>query len=240
MIAVVELAPRRSGNGAAEDGPPSCHPSHRDLLVGMPHPDRCCDVRSEADEPSILGVLGRAGLAACRHAVVEGSPSASTATHVALEGLGDHSGGLHGDGSAAVRAMLVDDVAVAVLDALDVPRLVVDAVVGEAGVGTGLLDDPDLFGSQRKGEDRIEWGGNSKAASYLDHLVVADNLTQTNERTVVGGPCRRCDRDPPPTSTLDSVWIGVATGIVEGARAIASNPVARGVPGLEEGCEQSF
>ena len=80
------------------------------LSVGRADPHRGGEVRREADEPAVAGVLGGAGLAG-RVLAGDPGPGAGAALHVLLQHLGGQPGRLHGRGPARVGLVGEDHLA---------------------------------------------------------------------------------------------------------------------------------
>ncbi len=127
------------------------HPRPDGALLVVADPHTAGQARHEADEPRVHVVVHRAGLPgrgrgeparACR---VSGA-----VVHHALQHRRHHRGGAFGEHFDRARRVLLEHVAVLVLDLEHEQRIVADAAVGIDAVGRGELEQRDLAGAQRE------------------------------------------------------------------------------------------
>ena len=129
-----------------------------DGTIFAAHPDTANEVGRDTNKPSVGIIVGRARLAADVHAV-------GKATHVIISEQGrrsaafEHTGTehlLHIESGARTqnvvhgRVGLIDDMAVAVDDALDEHGRHVLAAVGHGGIGIDHLQEVDIARAERQ------------------------------------------------------------------------------------------
>ena len=150
-------------------------------------------LRGEAAEPQVGALVGRAGLARDGLVGVEvarDDPGGAQRGDVALEYL-DHVGGDGGvQGLLGVILVLVDHVAVAVLDAGDGHGVAVHAARGDRGVGLAHLERGHHGGAERRGEAGLDRGVDAEGRRHLDDRLHADGVGDLHVAGV-GGDHRR-------------------------------------------------
>ena len=146
------------------------------VLVAAPHGAGV--LRGDAAEPQVGPVLGRARLARdglveldqVHHAVGGTLAGVDDALHDLLGGL-RHAGV---EDLLGVVLVLVDHVAVAVLDARDRDRVAVDAAAGDGAVGLGHLDGRHAGGAQRQRRVGGQVHADAHGVGGVGDLVGAD------------------------------------------------------------------
>ena len=146
-----------------------------DVLVARPHGHR--HLRRVAAPPQVVAVVGGAGLAG--HGLIDlegvehrvGRPA--RLRDDALEHLGGHLGHALVDDARGVVLVLVDHVAVAVLDLGDGHRVTAQAAARERGVGLGHLERARELGAQDGGAVGLEVARDAHLLGRGHHLVVA-------------------------------------------------------------------
>ena len=196
----------RGGNGALV--------VHADVGVGVAAPDDGGELRGEAAEPEVLGVVGGAGLAGDGLVAREVAGDVVAGVAAGDDALEDVDGGL---GHGALERLLigvlvlVDHLAGARLDLGDGHCVVVHAVGWQGGVGLAHLQRRDGHGAQGDGQVGLQGGVQAHGVGGVDDGVGADGLGHLS----VGGVGR------------DGRGGGEATGAVVVLAVVADRPGGR-------------
>ena len=200
-------------------------------MVANPH---CgCELRGVSNEPGVEVVLTGSGLT--RSWVIgelrtTTGARTSRAADVLFQHRGDLACGLWGDGSEWLWIVLEHDLATLGYS-LDKEWLDTDSVVSDRGVGVGHFEWRDVEHAERQCRNRRDVILNTECSSGVDHVVQADQLTDSEITTV--GRAKRVLLDRQIARAAPTVVIAcgidgrIATGVIEGAWRRGVDSVAR-------------
>ena len=157
-----------------------------DVVLGaFAEPDGNRVLRRDAAEPTVLLVLGRAGLTRSLLPVGQARRRARTARHNALHDLNGCMSHLGRDDALAGRVGVVDDdVAFSIEDLLDALGLVVRTAVGERRIRLRHLERRHRGDAERQTGNSRQIGVDAKTSRHIDDAVYANRENQTRERRV--------------------------------------------------------
>ena len=195
-------------------------------------------LRGEAAEPEVVVDLGRARLAGCglvRGEVALRVPGGVAGVEDVLEDLARVRGDGGVDDLLGVVLVLIDDVAVAVLDLDDGNGVAVQAVVGDGGIALRHLERGHARGTERGGAVGLDRGIDADELCHADELIDpdgVDDLGVGRVRGVLGG---RVERDVAVLAVLE-VLDGPGGADLHGGVAVEDNGGAHaGVERREQG-----
>ena len=162
---------------------------HFDLRICVTHPNRRRVLRDGTDEPHILEVLGGPRLPELGPPDIGATGGSTGARHLlqsphycGCKRLVKH--------PHRLRLVLIDEVAIGVLDALD--QIAVDALsdIGQCRIGGRHLERCHRLRSQRNRQHRLQWRLDTHLVSGIDDVLGPDDVGDLRVDRVLR--CIRC------------------------------------------------
>ncbi len=182
-----EAAPDGGGGRAAR------HAAHG-LVVVLADPDGGDEAAGVADEPGVLVVRGRAGLAGDVAPADGGGTAAARGDHAAQHLVHIVERRVVDRLAVLARAVLIDDAARGGADAADAIGLDPLAAVGEGVIGLGHLQRADLDGAQGHGGLQADLARDAQTTRGAGHAVAADLIGDIGGHRIgrLGHRLRQC------------------------------------------------